>query len=37
MGVILNMQVALIKPLILGISRQGENQCKQYQYCLCWA
>jgi hypothetical protein len=37
MGVILNMQVAMIKPLILGVSPQGENRCKQYQYCLRWA
>jgi hypothetical protein len=34
---ILNMHMALMKPLMPGINREGENLCKQYPYCLCWA
>jgi len=34
---VLNMHIALIETLTPGIRPEGGNQCKQFQYCLCWA
>ena len=32
-----NMHIALTETLTPGINPEGENQCKQFQYCLYWA
>jgi hypothetical protein len=33
---VLNMHIALIETLMPGINPERGNQCKQFQYCLCW-
>jgi hypothetical protein len=34
---ILNTHIALIETLMPGLNPEGGNQCKQFQYGLCWA
>jgi hypothetical protein len=34
---VLNMHIPLIETLMPGINPEGGKQCKQFQYCLCWA